>query len=68
MTVELKVSGMNCEHCSRAVTQSLESVAGVDRVEVDLAAGRARVDGQADADALIAAVVAAGYGAELAGS
>jgi copper chaperone len=55
---------MSCAHCVRAVTSALESVAGVESVVVDLELGRARVEGQADADALIAAVVAEGYGAE----
>jgi copper chaperone len=62
----LTVTGMNCQHCVRAVTQALEAVPGVTRAEVDLANGTARVEGEADAAALIAAVRAAGYGAELA--
>ncbi len=68
MTVEIKVSGMSCQHCVRAVTESLTSVSGVERVEVDLASGLATVEGSADAGALIAAVKEAGYEAEPAGS
>ncbi|UHD17347.1 CopZ family metallochaperone [Thiocapsa bogorovii] len=64
MTQMLSITGMSCAHCVRAVTSALESVAGVESVVVDLELGRARVEGQADADALIAAVVAEGYGAE----
>ncbi len=59
------ISGMTCQHCVRAASAALESVAGVDAVAIDLQSGRAMVDGQADAAALIAAVVAAGYDAEL---
>lgn len=59
------ISGMSCQHCVRAASAALECVAGVDAVEIDLQSGRARVDGQADAADLIAAIVAAGYGAEL---
>jgi copper chaperone len=66
MKQTLVISGMSCQHCVRAVSDALRGVAGVDGVEVDLEAGRARVDGQADIDALIGAVVAAGYGAEAA--
>ncbi len=66
MTTALKISGMNCQHCLRAVTQALESVPGADAVRVDLASGLAEVDGAAPTEALIAAVIAAGYGAELA--
>ncbi|HEX6307379.1 MAG TPA: copper ion binding protein [Longimicrobiales bacterium] len=40
----LKVSGMSCQHCVRSVTQALESQEGVKRAEVDLQAGRARVE------------------------
>lgn len=64
MRIELKITGMNCQHCARAVTEAIEPVPGVEAVEVDLAAGCARVDGQVDAKALIEAVIAAGYGAE----
>lgn len=66
MTHTLSITGMSCGHCVRAVTSALESVVGVESVAVDLERGRARVEGQADVDALIAAVVAEGYGAETA--
>ena len=63
----LKVSGMNCEHCTRAVRQALEAVRGVTSANVDLKAGRATVatsDGQVASAALVGAVEAAGYHAE----
>jgi copper chaperone len=64
--IELKVSGMNCQHCVRAVRDALDAVDGVVRVEtVDQESGRALVDGQVDPQALVAAVKAAGYGADL---
>lgn len=43
-TTTLKVEGMTCQHCVRSVTQALESRTGVLRADVDLQAGRARVD------------------------
>jgi copper chaperone len=65
----LKITGMNCQHCVRAVTEALEAVPGVTGVAVDLASGLAQVQGEpqdeADSAALVAAVQAAGYGAEL---
>jgi copper chaperone len=64
MTIELKISGMNCQHCVRAVAQALEAVPGAEQVEVDLASGAARVSGTADVGDLQAAAIAAGYGAE----
>jgi copper chaperone CopZ len=66
-TIELAVSGMTCEGCARAVNRVLDKVPGVAGAKVDVAAGRARVTGNAPAQALIDAVVAAGYGARLAG-
>jgi copper chaperone len=43
-TTTLKVSGMSCQHCVRAVTQALESADGVSRAQVDLEGGRAVVE------------------------
>ncbi len=64
MTQTLSITGMSCGHCVRAVTAALESVVGVESVAVDLELGRARIEGRVEPDALIAAVVAEGYGAE----
>jgi copper chaperone len=40
----LKVTGMTCQHCVRAVTGALVGQDGVTHAEVDLQAGRARVE------------------------
>lgn len=58
---ELKIEGMTCGHCTAAVKKALESVSGVTHADVDLANGRARVDGQADTSQLVAAVQDEGY-------
>ena len=42
-TVELKVEGMDCQGCVKSVTRMLSGVAGVDKVDVSLEEGRARV-------------------------
>ena len=65
MTTELNISGMTCGHCQTAVTKALKSVSGVEAVNVDLAGGTAQVQGQADPQALLAAVKDEGYGAQL---
>lgn len=65
MMITLQVGGMTCEHCVRAVTKALEAVAGVEIAEVNLAGGRARVDGEADPQALLRAVEKEGYEAKL---
>jgi copper chaperone len=59
---ELTIQGMTCGHCKKAVEEALASVDGVTKVEVDLDAGRATVEG-GDPDAMIAAVVEEGYAA-----
>lgn len=61
MTTELKVGGMTCAHCQTAVQKALAGVKGVERVEVDLAGGLARVEGNADLAALVAAVREEGF-------
>jgi copper chaperone len=60
--IQLKITGMNCQHCVRAVSEALSGVPGVNSVpSVDLNSGVARVEGDVAAQALIDAVVAAGY-------
>ncbi len=63
--IKLKVTGMTCEHCVRAVTKALESVPGVEKAEVTLKPGGAVVHGEADPEQLIAAVREEGYDAEV---
>ena len=65
--IKLKVTGMTCEHCEKAVTDALAGVAGVEKV---LAVSRDRneavVEGAAETEALLAAVREEGYEAEIA--
>lgn len=67
MTTELTVNGMTCGHCETAVKNALKSVPGVQDVRVDLRGGTASVQGEADPQALIAAVTEEGYGAQVRG-
>lgn len=65
--IKLKVSGMTCEHCERAVTNALADVAGVDKVvAVNRQNEEAIIEGAADTEALLAAVREEGYDVELA--
>ena len=57
----LKIEGMMCEHCAKRVTEALQSVAGVEKVEVKLKKKAAYVTGDVQTEALEAAVKAAGY-------
>jgi len=63
MTTTLTVEGMSCEHCEQTVTDALESVDGVQGASADRETERATVEGEADTDALVAAVEDAGYDA-----
>lgn len=63
---ELNITGMTCGHCQKAVEQALQSVPGTERVEVDLASGRAVVEGPADLQTLLRVVENEGYQATVA--
>ena len=65
MAIHLKITGMTCGHCVRAVTGALKAVPGVKAAEVDLKAGTAKVEGAPDPAALVAAVEEEGYQAEV---
>ncbi|OBS09712.1 CopZ family metallochaperone [Acidihalobacter prosperus] len=66
-TINLKITGMTCEHCVRAAIKALEGVPGVEKAEVTLTPGGAVVHGKADPQQLIAAVREEGYNAEMRG-
>ncbi len=69
-SLQLKITGMHCGHCRMTVEQALQKVPGVYGAAVDLDGGTAEVDfdsQKAAPDALVAAVKAAGYGAEVEG-
>lgn len=61
MSRTITVDGTSCGHCGRTVEDALEGVAGVTTVSADHEAASATVEGEADADALVAAVENAGY-------
>ena len=63
-TRTLRVHGMDCAGCAVAVRTALQGVSGVERAEVDFAAGLATVDGGAPQEAMLQAVERAGYRAE----
>lgn len=63
-TKVLKIDGMSCAHCQKAVTDALQGLAGVESAQVDLQAGTATVSydpAQVTEAALKAAVEEAGY-------
>ncbi|MFV9426513.1 heavy-metal-associated domain-containing protein [Microbacterium sp. S1037] len=63
---ELRVEGMTCAHCVRAVTEELDALDGVEVAGIDLNVGgvsivRIRSNGTAGDDELAAAIDEAGY-------
>ncbi|XVH31107.1 heavy-metal-associated domain-containing protein [Haloferacaceae archaeon DSL9] len=63
MSTTLTVEGMSCSGCEANVVDALEDVPGVEAASADHEVGTATVDGDADIDALVTAVKAAGYDA-----
>ncbi len=59
--IELTIEGMTCAGCTASVSRALGNVAGVTSVSVDLATGRARIEGHAARQDLERAVAAAGF-------
>ena len=63
MTQTLTVEGMSCGGCEQNVVAALEAIEGVTDAEADRERGTATVEGEADTDTLVQAVVDAGYDA-----
>ncbi len=65
--IKLRVTGMTCEHCEKAVSNALSDVAGVDKVVgVSREREEAIVEGDAETEALLAAVREEGYEVQIA--
>lgn len=63
--IEIKITGMTCSHCQKAIRRALLACPAVTGAEVDLAGGRAIVSGESvDPAKLRAAVEELGYGVE----
>lgn len=65
--ISLRISGMDCAACTGAIKKSVEKVPGVYSASVDFDSRRAMIatDGKADPRAVLMAVAAAGYKAEI---
>ncbi|NLG59074.1 MAG: copper-translocating P-type ATPase [Gammaproteobacteria bacterium] len=60
-SIELAVEGMTCASCVGRVERALQAVPGVERAAVNLATGRATVQGHVPEQALVDAIAGAGY-------
>lgn len=61
MSVVIRVGGMSCGHCADTIRQAVAPLAGVDRVDVDVATGIVTAHGDCDAASISAAITQAGY-------
>lgn len=61
MTNEYQIEGMACAHCQATVKKVIAALPGVSNVEVDLAAGKAIVEGDASKQDVENAVSQAGF-------
>jgi copper chaperone len=61
MTVQLEVPSIVCDGCAELLTEKIGQLAGVDDVQVDVAAKRVTVTGAVDEAAVSAAIVDAGH-------
>ncbi|MCG0239090.1 MAG: cation transporter [Firmicutes bacterium] len=60
--VTLKIEGMSCGHCVKAVTEALKGLAGVTDAEVSIGSATVTFDpGQVSLDRIKAAVEEEGY-------
>jgi copper chaperone CopZ len=60
--ITLRIGGMSCDHCIRAVRTELTKLRGVELDAVDIGMAHLRFDpSQTTADQLIAAIADAGY-------
>ncbi len=61
MITTLKISGMTCAHCTRAVFTALSGVPGIARADVKVGSAVIDHDGSVTVDALRQAIETAGY-------
>jgi copper chaperone CopZ len=59
MTV-VRITGMKCQHCAATAKKALEEL-GAARVEIDLAKGEARFEGNVDGAAVRQVMAAKGF-------
>jgi copper chaperone CopZ len=61
MITTVKVEGMSCQHCVRAVFTALAAVDGITRADVSIGAAEVEHDGRVTIDQLREAISVAGY-------
>lgn len=63
-TLDVRIAGMTCQHCIRAVFTALAAVEGIERADVQLGRATIEHDGRATLEEVRNAVRLAGYEVE----
>ena len=66
MITHLRIAGMSCQHCVRAVFTALTPVLGIRSADVSIGGAVIEHDGQATIEALRTAIAESGYEVTLA--
>ena len=61
MVTRVRIEGMSCQHCVRAVFTSLAAVEGIARADVSIGAAEVEHDGRVTVESLREAIEVAGY-------
>lgn len=61
MITRVRVEGMSCQHCVRAVFTALTAVEGITRADVSIGAVEVEHDGDVTVEKLREAIAVAGY-------
>jgi copper chaperone CopZ len=61
MITRVRIDGMTCQHCVRAVFTALTAVEGIARADVSLGAVEVEHDGRVTIEQLRSAIAVAGY-------
>jgi copper chaperone CopZ len=61
MITRVRIEGMSCQHCVRAVFTSLAAVEGIARADVSIGAAEVEHDGRVTVENLRDAIEVAGY-------
>ena len=61
MITRVRVEGMTCQHCVRAVFTALTAVEGITRADVSIGSAEVEHDGRVTVEQLQRAIAVAGY-------
>ena len=61
LNMEITIKGMNCNHCRTNAEKAILACNGVTSASVDLASGKAQIDGNADINDIRSAIEALGF-------